>query len=66
MGMWQKIKRLLCRHRYADINLSSCTLGNRIIFSNRCIKCGKVSSWELDKKCMDNILEQDMRRLLRK
>ena len=53
-----KIKRLLCRHRYCDANLTSCDGFGWILLSNYCIKCGKPFSVTVSKRCIDKQIEK--------
>ena len=52
--MIQAIRRLLCRHMYADINLTSRFLGDNDDggwtqeMNNYCVKCGKQYSVTID------------------
>ena len=51
---WRKrLRQRFCRHSYSAINLETTRYKHNIIFSNRCVKCGKVysmwvSEWDID------------------
>lgn len=45
-----KLKQLLCRHRYADMNLNAEIKDGICVFTNKCVKCGKEYRAEIPEK----------------
>ena len=66
MAKWLSILRCLITggHRYASINLLMMKdpFKPEYIFTNECIKCGKVIHVRVSKVAFDGILEADLRR----
>lgn len=60
-----KLKRLLCRHSYSDVNLTSCNVSGGIILSNHCIKCGKSYTVKMSNRYIDQMIEEDKERMSR-
>lgn len=49
----KRLRQRFCRHSYSAINLETTRYKHNIIFSNGCVKCGKVysmwvSEWDID------------------
>lgn len=57
------LKRLFCRHRYSDINLTSCSVSGGILLSNHCIKCGKPYTVMMSDRYIDKQIEEDKERM---
>ena len=68
MKMTKWLMRLRCLitggHRYTDINLLMLKdpFKPEYIFTNECLKCGKVIHIRVPKRSFDSILEADLRR----
>lgn len=45
-----KLRQLLCRHRFADINLKIEIKNGICMFTNKCVKCGKEYRAEIPEK----------------
>lgn len=65
MREWLKRLRMrLCRHRYSASNLKSTRYGKTLIFSNACVKCGKVYSIWVSDDDIESWMESDIRRMM--
>ena len=59
MAKW--IRRIWCwitgGHRYADINLESCSFPEQdtTYFRNFCVKCGKSDTWAVSTKALYDV-----------
>ena len=63
MREWLKrIKMRFCRHRYLDKNMVSTRYGRNIIFSNACVKCGKVYSIWVSDDDIESWMESDIKK----
>lgn len=45
-----ELRQLLCKHRFADINLKCETKDGICVFTNKCVKCGKEYRAEIPEK----------------
>jgi len=68
MGMGKWLRKLRCLitggHRHSNTNLLMVKdpFKPEYIFSNNCLKCGKITYIRVSKVALDGILEADLRR----
>lgn len=63
---WRRVKQFFCRHRYSDANLTSCSVGasgRAVLLRNYCVKCGKPFEVRMSGRYIDNMIEEDKKRL---
>lgn len=61
----KKLRQRFCRHSYADKNLNTTRYKDIIIFSNKCVKCGKVYSVWVSNRDIDSWVKSDMMRSIK-
>lgn len=66
MAKWLRELRCLitCGHRYSNVNLlvMKDPFKPEYIFTNNCLKCGKIIHIRVSEVALDSILEEDLRR----
>lgn len=51
-NLLNKLKQFFCYHHYADANLKVRANGDSVVYSNRCVKCGKEWESKVPKKAI--------------